>query len=92
MTKAMVANILALTGELNMVTDKPTALRRHRAVTLIEAVLYAVSRDTVPGGASSAPINATRAGASCNYGSLAHLAGGLDKTPGTPRLMGNVNV
>jgi len=48
MTKAMVTIMLALTGELNMVTDKATALRRNRAVTLIEAVLYAVSRDTVP--------------------------------------------
>ena len=92
MTKAMVANILALTGELNMVTDKPTVLRRHRAVTLIEAVPSAVSRDTVARGAISARINATWAGVSCNCGSLAHLAGGLDKTPGTPRLMGNVNV
>ena len=36
--------------------------------------------------------NAKRAAVSCNYGSLAHLAGGLDKTPGTPRLTGNVNV
>jgi hypothetical protein len=35
MTKAMVTSMLALTGELNMFTDKPTALRRHRAVTLI---------------------------------------------------------
>jgi hypothetical protein len=64
----MVAIMLALRGELNLFTDKPTALRRHRAVTLIEAVLYAVSRDIVPGGAFSAPINATRAGVSCNYG------------------------
>jgi len=68
MTKAMVANILALTGELTMFRDKATALRRHRAVTLIQAVIYAVSRDIVPGGAFSAPINATRAGVSCNYG------------------------
>ena len=51
-----------------MFRDKATALRRHRAVTLIQAVIYAVSRDIVPGGAFSAPINATRAGVSCNYG------------------------
>jgi hypothetical protein len=35
MTKAMVTSMLALTGELNMVTGKLTALRRHRAVTLV---------------------------------------------------------
>jgi preprotein translocase subunit SecG len=40
MTKAMETIMLAVRGELNMVTDKVTALRRHRAVTLIEAVLY----------------------------------------------------
>jgi hypothetical protein len=38
MTKAIVTDMLALTGALNMVTDKATALRRHRAVMLIEAL------------------------------------------------------
>jgi hypothetical protein len=28
----------------------------------------------------------------CNYGCRAHLAGGLDKTPGAPRLTDKVNV
>ena len=67
-------------------------LRRHRVVTLIQAVLYAVSQDTVACGAISARINATWAGVSCNCGSLAHLAAGLSATPSTPRLTGNVNV
>ena len=40
MTRAILTIMSAMTGELNMFTDKATALRRHRAVTLIEAVLY----------------------------------------------------
>jgi hypothetical protein len=35
MTKAMVTIMPALRGELNLFTDKTTALRRNRAVTLI---------------------------------------------------------
>ncbi len=75
-----------------MFTDKANPLRRHRAVTLIQAVPYDVSRDTVPRGAISARITATRAGLSCNYGCQAHLAGGLDKSPGTPCLTATVHV
>jgi hypothetical protein len=67
-------------------------LRRHRAVTLIQAVPYAVSRDSVPRGAISAPITAIRAGISCNYGCQAHLAGALDRTTTTSCLTGTVNV
>jgi hypothetical protein len=47
-TKAMLTVMPTLRGELNMFTDKANPLRRNRAVTLIEAVLHAVSRDTVP--------------------------------------------
>ena len=92
MTKAMVTNMLALWGELNLSIKKTAALRRHGAVTLIKAVLYAVSRDHVPRGAISAPINPTRAGVCCNCGSQAHLAAGMCGTPTTPRLTGNVSV
>jgi hypothetical protein len=40
MTKAMLTIMPALRGELTMFRDKVNPLRRHRAVTLIEAVLY----------------------------------------------------
>ena len=71
-----------------MFTSKTSLLRRrNRAVTLIGA-LY---QDDVPSGAIAAPLNVTRAGISCNYGSLAHVAGTLNKTASTPRLTGNVS-
>jgi hypothetical protein len=92
MTKAMVTNMLALWEELNLSINKTAALRRHRAVALIQAVLYAVSQDHVPRGAISAPINARRAGVSCHCGFLAHLAAGMGGTPTTPRQTGNVSV
>jgi hypothetical protein len=67
-------------------------LRRNRGMTLIKAVPYDVSRDTVPRGAISARITATRAGLSCNYSCQAHLAGALDRTTTTSCLTGTVNV
>ena len=85
--KGDVEDFVGLREELTMFRDKATAQRRLRAVTLIQQLL----QDDVPSGAIAAPLNVTRAGISCNYGSLAHLAGTFNKTPSTPRLTGNVS-
>jgi hypothetical protein len=67
-----------------MFTDKANRLRRHRAVTLIKAVPYDVSRDTVPRGAISARITATRAGVSAITAVRRIWLAGLTKPPAHP--------
>ena len=54
--------------------------------------MYATSTDTIMPGFSVWPLNATQAGVSCNYGSLPHINVGIDGTPATPRIQGNVDV
>ncbi len=81
MTKAMVTIVPAVTGELTMFRNKANRLRRHRAVALIQAVLYAVSRDTVARGAISARLTATRAGVSAITAVRRIWLAGLEKPP-----------
>ena len=54
--------------------------------------MYATSTDTMLPGFSVWPLNATQAGVSCKYGSLAHINAGIDGTPNTARIQGDVDV
>jgi hypothetical protein len=54
--------------------------------------MYATSTDTIMPGFSVWPLNAKQAGVSCNFGSLPHINVGIDGTPATPRIQGNVDV
>jgi hypothetical protein len=86
LTKAMVTDMRALTGEVNMVTDKATARhRRNRAVTLIEAVLYiSIALALIVGGAGVLP--AGQHGSQDQYNgppTVGHCCRNQNSAPGT---------
>lgn len=89
--------MLSVTGIPPSVCTRLLAGSRDGANTANTAVatgqfMYATSTDTIMPGFSVWPLNATQAGVSCNYGSLPHINVGINGTPATPRIQGNVEV